>query len=51
LGYRLVPNTEFKQPFPLTARDKQEMLDYYNRPQPVVITPPAEVKEPVKPKD
>ena len=56
LGYPVVfpyiSANDLNPPLPLTARDRQEMMQNYIRPEPVIITPPAdEVKAPVKPKE
>ena len=47
IPYNTFTNDKMK-PLPLTARDRQEMMDNYFRPEPVVVTPPAPVKEPIK---
>ena len=54
LGNQLLPYTSAKetiQPIPMTLKDRQEMMQNYFRPEPVIITPSEEVKVPVKPKD
>jgi hypothetical protein len=54
LGYQLPPYTytkEFMQPIPMTLRDRQEMMQNYFRPEPVIITPAEEVKPPIKNKE
>ncbi|HMK26165.1 MAG TPA: DNRLRE domain-containing protein [Chitinophagaceae bacterium] len=42
---------DLNPPLPLTARDRQEIMQNYIRPEPVIVTPPAEVTPPVKPKE
>jgi hypothetical protein len=54
LGYPLYPyisSKEIIQPLPMTLRDKQEMMENYFRPEPVIITPAEEVKPPIKNKE
>lgn len=49
LGYPLQPTVfanELMRPLPMTASDRDRMMQDYFRPEPVVVTPP--VKEPVK---
>lgn len=51
LEYHLPPNTfknDLMRPLPLTASDREKMMQDYFRPEPVVTTPPAPVKEPIK---
>jgi hypothetical protein len=51
LGYHLSPYTSTKEiipPLPMTAKDRQEMMQNYFRPEPVIITPVEEVKPPIK---
>ncbi len=53
LEYHLPPNTftnELMRPLPLTASDRDKMMQDYFRPEPVIITPPQEVKPPIKDK-
>jgi hypothetical protein len=42
---------EIMRPLPMTARDRDLMMQNYIRPEPVIVTPPAEVKVPVKTKE
>ncbi len=54
LSYHLPPYISKKElipPLPMTARDRNEMMQNYFRPEPVVVTPPVVVQEPVKGKD
>jgi hypothetical protein len=54
LGYPLSPYTSTKDiipPLPMTARDRDEMMRNYIRPEPVIITPAEEVKPPIKNKE
>ncbi len=51
LGYQIPSYSSVKEmmpPLPLTARDREIMMQNYFRPEPVIVTPPAEVKEPIK---
>jgi hypothetical protein len=54
LGYQLPPYTFTKEiipPIPMTLKDRQEMMQNYIRPEPVIITPTEEVKPPIKNKE
>ncbi len=55
LDYKLPPYISGKEtipPLPMTLRDRQEMMNNYIRPEPIILTPPTEeVKVPVKPKE
>ena len=46
-----VLSTDMIPPLPMTARDRNEMMQNYFRPEPVIATPPAEVKVPEKTKE
>lgn len=51
LEYHLPPNTfanETMRPLPLTASDRDKIMQNYIRPEPVAVTPPVPVKEPIK---
>ena len=51
LEYQLPPYTSTKdimRPLPMTTRDREEMMQNHFRPEPVTVTPPDEVKPPVK---
>lgn len=51
LEYHIAPAAfanEYIKPLPMTARDRQAMMDNYIRPEPVAVTPPVIVKEPIK---
>jgi len=50
IPYNTFTNDKMK-PLPLTARDRQEMMDNYFRPEPVIITPTEEIKPPIKNKE
>lgn len=54
LGYQFPSYSQTKEvipPLPMTARDRDEMMQNYIRPEPVIVTSPDEVKVPVKPKE
>jgi hypothetical protein len=54
LGYQSLPyisKREIIEPLPMTAKDRDEMMQNYFRPEPVIITPPQEVKPPIKDKE
>lgn len=54
LEYYLAPNTftkELMRPLPLTASDRDKMMQDYFRPEPVIITPAEDVKPPIKNKE
>ena len=51
LSYHLPPyisKKELMPPLPMTARDRDEMMQNHFRPEPVTVTQPVVVKEPVK---
>ena len=51
LEYQLPPYTSTKdimRPLPMTTSDREEMMQNHFRPEPVTVTPPDEVKPPVK---